>query len=1009
MGVKRKSTVLDPGPQYSESSGHHDDNPEDAPASNKGSTKFRAKKIKTTGKQETSDAPPDVPVHAPRPTMPAVHNKAGSRVSKSNKDGDKAPDRLKDGKPNATVQGHAPLASLDNAKAVLKTLPKVYKRSVDPSGAPTTADQGVEAFLLGAPLPGRTFRSQVKAIKTGISKKNPFWSFTAIDSQRNVRYFGTIPEGQLSQRDANELGRGLVEILNHWSGPISAVATEDYEAPATNTKWREELMFRAARVRTSAATVQVPVRGKAPTLAKNGPKNWRVDVTLYTLDPDSALPVQSFISLTQSNVSVDAVPDVPDGSLVLTYDNGKTFVGKQEKDDKGKAIFKSNIGADKIKADAMAKFHAMERLGRIILLELQGKVLSITNAKKRAQRFIELHGGKRKVASLGVLDGAIPWVIETNYPGRETLLYPSAAALKSGCTVKKGFSLPTVDKSWFVPIISVLEDTLKETQNIDKAFAEAALICQAVLEGMQNFEKPPSICGCNPIAAQFEEHPCTECMRGVVCSALKRGKLGLRVCGDCLSAAATKTTRAQTTGFVFQFLSERLGSDLRSEAKVAGRDTKSDVYLKNKADCIEAIKEELSRQVSGETWTSALTSLVHTLSTTGALEYGVQHPADPSLDAIMPYSSFQDTWIIHTRDNIWIVEQALNMAKHVQIVPFMVLIGNHLRLMDQNPSAEKVQDIEAKVVKASKRYRIIRIKAGYTQKARLGKPFKKSKLTSDREEWVTGKLRMYDAGPWSQFLGTDRSLYSLQGQNRLNADMVKPWSDEEIEKLAEIARRYQKKYGVVLEYKNECPYFGSPASLPETWDWVVAYRVCTDRFTRLRDWCNIKGCTIETPKTIYVFCIIIACVIKCEVKEEDPDFAEKKLMKDTFAEFLSLPLVLEAVDGLRFMIGHNVHNKDLRTGVHPETLEFDLAACNALMETCTSNYLKHDYPEHTYDDLKHQIRSIQLTGKNNPVFDDTKPINPRVDPSEIVELDVEDIEIFQPGVGVSAQEDEDDE
>lgn len=169
----------------------------------------------------------------------------------------------------------------------------------------------------------------------------------------------------------------------------------------------------------------------------------------------------------------------------------------------------------------------------------------------------------------------------------------------------------------------------------------------------------------------------------------------------------------------------------------------------------------------------------------------------------------------------------------------------------------------------------------------------------------------------------------------------------------------------------------------------------------LRDLCNRCGITVDTPKTIYIFCIIVVCIVKQPdliVKQPDlptdneEDKDDKKWLRETFGEFLSLPLTAEIGSGLRFTIGHNLHGKDLWTGVHHVNLDFDLAYCNALFVTCTSSCLKHNYSMHYYPQLKKLVSRIQLDGKSG-VYNTTMKVHARVDAEVFDRLGPNDYDI----------------
>lgn len=609
---------------------------------------------------------------------------------------------------------------------------------------------------------------------------------------------------------------------------------------------------------------------------------------------------------------------------------------------------------------------------------------------------------------MGLVDGNPIWAKYTKATTRETFLHPSTAAQKAGCKVKVGLFLNTVDQSWYAPVVSVLEDTFKLTGDFDAAFAAAAQICQAVQACIEDVERPYSSCDCDNIAAQTEEHPCTTCLKPVLCSKRVLSKVGLFVCRDCAGAAGVKDGVLTSKGLVYQVLHRHIKQTLKSEAKHTS--TKASILSKNEEDCLEWLDITLDKMPSGRHWVSGLTGKQYIISTEGSITQGSSSRFDdPSLDAALPYHAYEGRWIIHTKDNLWIVENPLNQAKHIQIVPFMWLIGNNLRLKERNATDTEQEKTDAQVAKYAERFRQIRVKAAYTKKGRLTKPFREAKMLSDHEEMISGVLRHDDDGPWAQRTASDDYHAGLSA-NSAEAREHR-WSEKDMGELRKLAIRYQKEYGVELPENDGCFYFCSPTTMPDKWDWKMAFLVCVGRFTRLRDWCNIKCGTIDTPKTIYIFCIIACCIAKCKVKADDPGSEQRLEMKKTFQEFLSLPLAMEKCSGIRFVLGHLRHGRQMWTGVHPLTLDFDFASCNILLETCTSNYLKSNHPESVYPTLKGYVRNINLNGSNHKFYDKDKKVNPRVGGDDFALMEANEFEIEQlmADEGVVDEEAEDDD
>lgn len=557
-------------------------------------------------------------------------------------------------------------------------------------------------------------------------------------------------------------------------------------------------------------------------------------------------------------------------------------------------------------------------------------------------------------------------------------------------------SLPTLDKSWMIPVVSILEDTIDATGDYVKAFAEAARINDHVRILIAHHEPTPSTCRCDAKSQHLQTHPCAECMRSVVCSKRVRALTGLMVCTDCETGVRQSKFREQ--GAIESFLFKAVETSAKIEAGILRLSTTGEFYNEN----LKGMQNKISKLLAdggshGLEWTSGVTGVRHELSPTRVRtgKYGRDAFA-PSPDAIMPYSGFKDRYILHTDDNIWIIEAPLNFAKHIQLPVFLALIRYNLVWLDQNAasaSPEELRKHTRKILILSQRYSRIRLKAGFTKAARMKRPFSAAKLDSDREEWIAAAERDED-GPWKSY-EKRVSKYYRQDASRVDDSMKAMWSASEIIELKHHVERYETYFGVKLPEKDGCPYFCADYSMPDDWSWAAAFGVATERFVRMRDLCNLKGCTIDTPKSIFIFCIIAGCASRCIIDSDDPEAEKKQEIKQQLRDILGLPLAIETGNGLRFAIGHLHHDNDMFTGVHPTTFEWDFERCNVLVETCTTNWAKMDYPEFLYDDIVNMVRQIKLDGRTEGIYHRGSKILPRVALDE-----VQDESITEPDIDI---------
>lgn len=140
-----------------------------------------------------------------------------------------------------------------------------------------------------------------------------------------------------------------------------------------------------------------------------------------------------------------------------------------------------------------------------------------------------------------------------------------------------------------------------------------------------------------------------------------------------------------------------------------------------------------------------------------------------------------------------------------------------------------------------------------------------------------------------------------------------------------------------------------------------------NRLKRMRDACNGKWLTIDTPKTIFLECILQECLRKMFVSKSDLDI--KNALREKYKEFLGLPLDIHLKNPLTFAVSHRTHGKQMVIGWQPgmESLQDRLAndkSNNILIETRTSNFRKWKFDEAFYPTLQELVTHIKSPGRD---------------------------------------------
>jgi len=460
------------------------------------------------------------------------------------------------------------------------------------------------------------------------------------------------------------------------------------------------------------------------------------------------------------------------------------------------------------------------------------------------------------------------------------------------------------------------------------------------------------------------------------------GHLVCATCGIGLrnTANARSVFKQQAAAARFDYL---VGINVRDEVKKNRRSDRSPEHRRLRKACTAWVKKIFKDQPDGNSWTSHATGITHDLASTAPSK----QPDDPSPDALFPARPFEGSFHLHIPNNMWMIEQCLNYLKHIQLPGVLEIIGYNLRFwhkFETGQTSPTPAEIEAHIKFIRKTITVaarIRVKAGYTVFARTKKPYVPAVQESDEQEWLSLKERKNEAGPW-RYRSVDLRVGILYQSGT--------WHGAVLHKLHQAAEYWQQQFNVTLEEKNGI-FFMCDVPMPDFWGPTVAYRLFNTRQERMRDFCNVSCITIDTPETIYILCIIIACIVKCVPIKGDKNYDHWTMLKERFGDALKLPVGIEIHEAIRFAIGHLIHHIQMVGGV--DLIDWKIwlwEVCNIMRETCTSNYLKHDYTEAQVKQALEITRHIRIKNKEG-VYDSTiVPSAARLGHNEITLLKVDE-------------------
>ncbi|KLU83937.1 hypothetical protein MAPG_02986 [Magnaporthiopsis poae ATCC 64411] len=486
----------------------------------------------------------------------------------------------------------------------------------------------------------------------------------------------------------------------------------------------------------------------------------------------------------------------------------------------------------------------------------------------------------------------------------------------------KGLHIRSMDRSWAISPIRTGHSTWMDTGDLARtvsAMAEEADRVNALIESGQI---APSTCRCSPETGHETTYPCGRCGSQTLCTRLQTGEFGIRVCGVCLPKQSAKDIT-----FPSELSTIPLGES--DDAIIAFR---------------AAIVDKLRSTAKAGVW--------YTSEFTGRETITYRRPEKMSIDALFPvgrHPAGGDRVGVHVPGNVAVVEVALNFCKSTALPVSIQAISDYASI-DKNAVPDP-EALASTLVDDCRRYTAIRKKYPRLRADRLELQVSDRQLEYDLEEQRSGK--------WHE--GRSPSDGNIKWGFRITTR--RPGLPE-FRRLASVIHDIETWSGATLpKSKDGCPYFAHALRMPCNWNWEVCYGLMLQRFNRMRWNCNRKHPTVDIAFTIYLECVFQVCVGRMDC-QGDPT---KLKLQAKYKEFLGLPLDVDSGNPLCFAVAHRVHGQQMRTGwaTDPEKRSLEQRVRddednNVLIETRTSNFLKHTYHESVYPLLIDLFKSIKM-------------------------------------------------
>lgn len=847
-----------------------------------------------------------------------------------------------------------------------------------------------------------------------IKRDNLIWTMMARHpSQANVLMIGNLSQDEYTREEATLVCNSFVELLNHWPGDLSVLTK-----PAAGFKGGSQ----QSRLLTMACRHKVlpdkRIRCLVPTFYKANPsskeakkREHHFEIQLPCLHPTTyAQRIDRKRAGPRLLQHSSEIPELSDRYEFVSWDNRgavKRSITKVPSEPGQPPSFASLLpSAEELPMDE-ADRESLEKGERLLRLYSatvtnQGGIIDTQACADMWNGLLEKYGGSIQIArgsSRGIFGGFDLLQVYPQYDSFCTRIAPGVMVERK--LLEKDCRLPSIvvrsiDRAWCLDVEQAISDTWLIEGNILKAWIRGAEVADQMNRAIRDKENPPSVCSCTPEMASVQTHPCASCGQYRLCNELVSNEHdSRRVCKSCNS-----TLLQRPGNQVLTVMRSRLRNTLMKERNVSRgliTEAESNEMLEEcervLASMLPSREEALEADVSsGSAWKDRYTGNVYSVSADNTLSVRT-HYDRPSIDATFPAWLTTRGYRIHCPENISPTTQALNLAKHIQVPAYLAMLcwyaNRRIELEDKygdeihgTQARLELDRIETKMVRISKRLRVIRLTFGWTKFCRLegkGKGRTQEDFNVDLAPLLSGTPQPELQQSIEKL---DTHLNFASSGARMN------WPESELFRIRRLSEDIMEYFDVQLRRGSDgCPYFACPESYPARWNWPIAFQLANERLERMTKYCNRHWPTYDTTETIFLECLFQVCVNRCILDRNDVNYEQKKRLKAKYKSLLGLPITIAYHDGLTFAVGHRHHGQGMFTGwpAKATSIEerFNLdGENNILIEPRTENFLKSDYDESSYPELKQIVLDINLP---RDVYDKT------VKPHSLSKRDVEDM------------------
>ncbi|KAF5613811.1 uncharacterized protein FSUBG_423 [Fusarium subglutinans] len=819
-------------------------------------------------------------------------------------------------------------------------------------------------------------KSHTKAVHLDIKRHPTVWSMMAKHpTQAKVLMIYNLPQEEYSEREATTICSSLVEILNRWPADLSLLtkSPEGFKSGSFHARLLT-LACRHKHLPDKLVVCPLPAFRQANTgpKARGVKREPHFQLFISCLHPvtfkqrDDKKEAGSRV--VGSGVSI---PEPSDKYQFVVYDTRggiKRSVTKAAQQPGQTPSFPSVLPPQEeldLTNEVREGLYNAERLLRLYSASImnQGGLIDTQGCLNIWKSILEKYGGliqKKSGTSRGIFGGSDLLQVYPQHASLHSIISPGVTVENKLRESDDTYRLPnltirSIDRSWSLSVEQAISDAWLLEGDILKAWTRGAEAADLVNQAIRENERPPSACA--------------------------------------------------SGRYIFEYLSTAMRIKLSIEKRASQGIINQAEYEAMVESCFEELKRMLPTKADtdranlsfGSSWRDTYSGRLHSLPTDNTAPTRTQ-PDRPSIDAVFPAWLTQFGYRMHCPGNLKITVQAMNYTKHVQIPAYLAMLCwyAHERSRIEHKYHPNVWSadartefdiLEAKMVKISKRLRIIRLTFGWTKIRRL-----RAKKTT-KEQFLIDLAPIISGQSQPELQSSMERLDNVYNFARTAHEFRLPESDRA--RIRTLVQEIQDFFDVQLPTGADgCPYFAHPDTMPEVWNWRIAFRLSNERLLRMKAACNRYWPTYDTVETIFLECIFQVCVIRCVLRSVDEFYELKKHLKAKYVSILGLPLAIAYHDGLTFSVGHAQHGRGMFTGwpAKPSRLDERLDADesnNIRIETRSENFLKADYDESTYSQLKQMIMDIDLP---KDVYDKTlKPGKLSKEDFDALKWDGEDV------------------